>query len=155
MKRPTISTLTKGTACRTPRRERVWRVWGTEKGHGSQSAVSKGEGGLMPSLHGRMCSTLLNKPGFPGGSDGKDSSCNAGDPGSIPDLERSPGEGNGNPLQYSCLGESHGQRNLVGYSLWGHNRVGHDWVTNTWSTPPKTHPKRVGDSICFSLRGGK
>ena len=41
--------------------------------------------------------------GFPGGSAGKESACNAGDPGSIPGLGRSPGEGNGNPLQYSCL----------------------------------------------------
>ena len=40
---------------------------------------------------------------FPGGSEGKASACNAGDPGSIPGLGRSPGEGNGNPLQYSCL----------------------------------------------------
>ena len=40
---------------------------------------------------------------FPGGSDGKASNRNVGDPGSIPDLGRSPGEGNGNPLQYSCL----------------------------------------------------
>ena len=41
--------------------------------------------------------------GFPGGSEGKASACNAGNPGSIPGLERSPGEGNSNPLQYSCL----------------------------------------------------
>ena len=40
---------------------------------------------------------------FPSGSVGKESACNAGDPGSIPGLGRSPGEGNGNPLQYSCL----------------------------------------------------
>ena len=40
---------------------------------------------------------------FPGGSDGKTSACNAGDLGSIPGLGRSPGEGNGNPLQHSCL----------------------------------------------------
>ena len=40
---------------------------------------------------------------FPGGSDGKASAYNVGDPGSIPGLGRSPGEGNGNPLQYSCL----------------------------------------------------
>ena len=40
---------------------------------------------------------------FPGGSDSKTSVCNAGDPGSIPGLGRSPGEGNGSPLQYSCL----------------------------------------------------
>ena len=42
--------------------------------------------------------------GFPGGSDGKASVCNVGDLDSIPRLGRSPGEGNGNPLQYSCLG---------------------------------------------------
>ena len=41
--------------------------------------------------------------GFPGGSDGKESACNAGDPGSIPGSGRSPGEGNGNSLQYSRL----------------------------------------------------
>ena len=41
--------------------------------------------------------------GFPGGSDGKAYVCNAGDPGSIPGLGRYPGEGNGNPLQYSSL----------------------------------------------------
>ena len=40
---------------------------------------------------------------FPGGSDGQASAYSAGDPGSIPGLGRSPGEGNGNPLQYSCL----------------------------------------------------
>ena len=40
---------------------------------------------------------------FPGGSDGKVSAYNVGDPSSIPGLGRSPGEGNGNPLQYSCL----------------------------------------------------
>ena len=43
--------------------------------------------------------------GFPGGSDGKELACNAGDPGSIPGLGRAPGEGNGNPLWYSCLGK--------------------------------------------------
>ena len=41
--------------------------------------------------------------GFPGGSDGKESACKAGDLGLIPGLERSPGEGNGKPLQYSHL----------------------------------------------------
>ena len=41
--------------------------------------------------------------GFPSGSDSKKSACNAGDLGLIPGSGRSPGEGNGNPLQYSCL----------------------------------------------------
>ena len=44
--------------------------------------------------------------GFPGGSDGKAPECDVGDPGPIPGLGRSPGEGNGNPLQYSCLENS-------------------------------------------------
>ena len=46
---------------------------------------------------------LTRKRGFHGGSDGKESACNAGDPDLIPVLGRSPGEGNGSPLQYSCL----------------------------------------------------
>ena len=53
-----------------------------------------------------LCSTLRpleTFPNFPGGSDGKASAYNAGDQGSIPGLGRSPGEENGNPLQYSCL----------------------------------------------------
>ena len=57
--------------------------------------------------------------GFPGGSDGKESACNAGDLGSIPGLGRSPAGGNGNPLHYSGLENPHGQRSLVGYSPGG------------------------------------
>jgi len=49
---------------------------------------------------------LIHDKGFPGDSDSKESACNAGDLGLIPGLERSPGEGNGNPLQYSCLENS-------------------------------------------------
>ena len=54
-----------------------------------------------------MCSDHIGSKhqigGFPGDSDSKQFACNAGDPGSIPGSGRSPGEGNGNPLQYSCL----------------------------------------------------
>ena len=57
--------------------------------------------------------------GFPGGSVVKVYACNAGDLGLIPELGRSPGRGYGNPLQLSCLENLHGQRSLVGYSLWG------------------------------------
>ena len=49
----------------------------------------------------------------------KESACNVGDLDSIPGLGRSLGEGNDNPLQYSCLEKSHEQRSLAGYSLWG------------------------------------
>ena len=57
--------------------------------------------------------------GFPGGSDGKESACNAGDLGSTPGLGRSLGGGYGNSLQYSCLEKLYGQRSLVDYSPWG------------------------------------
>ena len=61
--------------------------------------------------------------GFPNGSAGKEPAFNVGDTGNvglIPGLGRSPGGGNGNPLQYSCLKKSHGQRSLVCYSSKGH-----------------------------------
>ena len=48
----------------------------------------------------------MESRGFPSVSDGKESACNAGDPGLIPELGRSSGEGNGNPLQYFCLENS-------------------------------------------------
>ena len=60
---------------------------------------------------------------FPGGSDGKESACTAGDLGSIPGLGRSPGGGHGNPLQHSCLENPHGQRSLAGYSPWGRKEL--------------------------------
>ena len=63
--------------------------------------------------------------GFPGDSVVKNLSANAGDSGLIPGLGKSPGEGNGNPFQYSCLGKSHAQRSVVGYSPWVHKRVRH------------------------------
>ena len=61
-----------------------------------------------PSVKGSLSDVVVPFPhkGFPGGSDGKASACNEGDPGSIPGSGRSPGEGNGNPLQYSCLENS-------------------------------------------------
>ena len=54
--------------------------------------------------------------GFPHSSVGKESACNVGDLGLIPESGRSPGGGHGNPLQYSGLENPHGQRNLAGYS---------------------------------------
>ena len=50
----------------------------------------------------------------------------AGDMGSIPGMGRFPGEGNGNPLQFSCLESLTDRRSMVGYSPWGHKRVEHD-----------------------------
>ena len=69
--------------------------------------------------------SILFFMGFPGGSDGKEYTCNVGDLGSIPGLGRSPGGGHDNPLQCSCLENPHGQRSPAGYNPWG-RRVGHD-----------------------------
>ena len=62
--------------------------------------------------------------GFPGGSVGEESACNAGDVGSVPGLGRSPGEWNGNPLQYSCL-ENTMDRGALWATVHG--------VTNSWT----------------------
>ena len=59
----------------------------------------------------------ISGTGFPGGSEAKASAGNAGDPGSIPGLGRSPGKGNGNPV--FLPGDFHGQRSLVGYTVHG------------------------------------
>ena len=86
-----------------------------------------------PGFLENLLSCSANKNGnwscFPGGSEGKTSAYNAGDPGSIPGSGRSAGEGNGNPLQYSCLGKFHRQRNLGGHSPWGCKRVRRDLAT--------------------------
>ena len=70
--------------------------------------------------------------GLPGWLSGKEPACDAEDAGDAMGLilrpGRSPGGGHGNPLQYSCLGESHGQRSLAGYSPWGHTELD---MTNT------------------------
>ena len=58
--------------------------------------------------------------GFLDGSDGKESACNEGDLGLIPGLGRSPEGELGNPLQYFCLENPHGQRSLADYSPWGY-----------------------------------
>ena len=63
---------------------------------------------------------------FPGGSDGKASVYNAGDLDSIPGLGRFPGEGNGNPLQYSCLENSMDRGAWCRLLPVGSQRVGHD-----------------------------
>ena len=66
--------------------------------------------------------------GFPAGSHGKESACNAENLGLIPGLGRSPQGGCGNLLQYSCLENPYWQRSLAGYSPWGHKELD----TNEW-----------------------
>ena len=78
---------------------------------------------------GRICFVRGNTTvGFPGGSDGKESAYNAGDPGLIPGSGRSPGERNGNPLQYSCL-ENPMDRGAWQATVHGVARVRHDLAT--------------------------
>ena len=67
--------------------------------------------------------------GFPGSSVGKESARNVGDLGSVPGLGRSPGGGHGNPCQYSCQENPHGQRSLGWLQSKGLQRVGHDSAT--------------------------
>ena len=73
---------------------------------------------------------------FSGGSDDKKSACNVEDLGLIPGLGRSPGGGHGNPLQYSCLENPHGQRSLADYSPWVHKESD---MTERLGTHTHTH----------------
>ena len=68
---------------------------------------------------------MWDSPVFPGGLVGKESAHNPGDPGSIPELGRYPGEGNGNPLQYSCL-ENSMDRGAWEATVHEVKRVGHN-----------------------------
>ena len=83
---------------------------GSIPGLGRSPGEGKGYSGLEKSMEcivhgvfGVHVSLIISVYGFPGASDGKESTCNVADLGSIPGLERSPGGGHGNPLQYSCL----------------------------------------------------
>ena len=71
---------------------------------------------------------------FPGGTDGKESACNEGEPGLIPGLERGPGEKNGYPLQYSCL------ENPMGRGAWQATVHG---VKNSWTATEMTNTFRL------------
>ena len=71
---------------------------------------------------------------FPGGAEVKASACNVGDLGSIPGSGRSPGEGNGNTLPYSCL-ENPMDRGAWWATVHGSQRVGHDWATSLFFSP--------------------
>ena len=87
---------------------------------------------------------MLRIKSFPGGSDGKESSCNAGDLGLISGLGRSPGEGDGNPLQYSCL------ENSMDRGAW--QAIVHG-VTKSWTRlkQPSTRSQSISVSL-ISIR---
>ena len=109
-----------------------WHHW--LDGHEFEQApgIGDGQGGLAccsPWGHKKLDTTERMNwylyMGFLSGSDGEESACSVGDLGSISGLERSPGEGNGNPLQYSCLEKPHGQKQP--------GRLQSTGVTNNWT----------------------
>ena len=100
---------------------------------------------VQVALHNIYFSTNYFFLGFPGGSAGKESTCSAGDLGSIPGLGRSPGEGNCYSLQYSGL-----ENSMDLYSPWG-LRVRHDWVIFTHSLTNSFFLIISGRALHFSL----
>ena len=89
-----------------------WDFLGKNTGVGCHCLLRRWRGGVLSLLKylktiSRVCGSVFSKfqgeGGFPGGSNGKESAYSAGDPGSIPGSRRCLGEGNGNPLQSSCL----------------------------------------------------
>ena len=96
--------------------------------------------------------------GFPGGSDGKKSTCNAGDLGSVPGLGRFSGRGHGNLLHYSCLENPHGQRSLVGCSPRVHKEsdMTERLITHvTQTTEKEREGDRCGEGINVNWPGYK
>ena len=89
-------------------------------------------------------SVIITYSGFPDGSEVKASASNAGDPGSIPGSGRSPGEGNGNPFQYSCLENPIDLRSLVGCSPRGHKES--DTTERLHPSPNETEFMDLGAS---------
>ena len=84
------------------------------------------------------------------GSDSKDSACSAGDPDSISGLGRSPGEGHGNPLQYSCL-ENSMDRGADGLQSMGSQRVRYESMTNTFTLLPWSFPLITQSNIILLI----
>ena len=102
-----------------------WHHWLDGHEYEWTLGVGDGQGGLVCcDSWGRKESDMTERlnwtiiKGLPGSSDSKKSACNAKDLGSIPGLGRSPREGNGYPLQYSCLENSMDRQSLAGYSPW-------------------------------------
>ena len=89
---------------------------------------------------------------FPGGSDGKESSWNSGDSGSIPGLGRSPGEGNSYSLQYSCLEDPLNRGAWRATVVLGVAKVRHNWVTEH-TTHARTHTQYMHSSSCLQAKG--
>ena len=83
----------------------------------------------------------------------KNPSANAGDMGSIPGSGRSPGEGNDNPLQCSCVENPIDKRSLVGFSLWGQKELDTTEQLTHIHTHTHTHTHMVGEERCLQTYG--
>ena len=114
----------------------VTQSWDPTEGRGAPLAGWRPDG-----INNReACTSLLKntweltccwgRASFPGGSVGKESACNVGDPGSCSGWGRSPGEGISNPLQYSCLENSMDRGAWLSYNPWDHE-LSDTWVTST------------------------
>ena len=121
----------------------AWRISGTGKPGGLPSLGSHRVGHDWSDLAAAAAAAYIYTLGFPCSSVGKESACNAGDPGSIPGLGRSPGEGNGNPLQYSCL-ENPMDRGAWWATVHGDARVGQNLATKP---PPPYYTYSITDII--------
>ena len=111
---------------------RIWEVWGRWNKARQTSQLWRTEFQRIDERSAEnlfLLPHLLRKQGFPSGSDGKESACNAGYPSSIPGSGRSPGDGHGYPLQYSCL------ENPMDRGAW--------WATVLRSAQSQTQLKRL------------
>ena len=88
---------------------------------------------------------------IPDGSDGKESACNEGDPGSTPESGRSPGEGNGNTLQYSCLENSMDRGAWWAYSPWSHKELDTTKCLTLFTLKSTVLPRRTSSPSCSQL----
>ena len=96
---------------------------------------------------------LRASPGLPWGLSNKESACNVGDPGSVPGFGRSPGEGYGNPLQYSCL-ENPMEEEPGGSQSVGSQRVTHKLKTTQLIRIELDQPRQTGlesQHSCYSF----
>ena len=99
---------------------------------------------FMVDPHDSKTENYTQDKGFPDGSDNNESAWNAGDLGLIPWLGRSSGGGHGNPLQYSCLENPHGQRSLVGCGPWGCKDLDMtEWLSTQAHTRQESFPWRI------------
>ena len=124
----------------------AWRIPGTGEPGGLPSMGSHRVGHDWSDLAAAAelrCCPLIDDFGFPGGSDGKESACNARDAGSFPGSGRSPGEGNGYPLQYLAWKiswtEEPGELKSMGSQRVGHNRANNTFTFHSAASRIKIH----------------